>query len=100
MTKIDLDLDSDPALIARRLGPGNFGRIARRTGIDKQHVSRSCQGLREPSLDVAGLIAEAAGVSLDEFWAHTKRFRQVRVAKPRRRAICADEDIEDKAVTT
>lgn len=83
--------DSDPDLIGRRLGPGNFGRIARRTGIDKQHVSRSCQGLREPSLDVAGLISQAAGVSLDEFWEHTKRFRKARAPRPRRQLEYEDE---------
>lgn len=64
--------------VAIRLGPGNFGRIARRTGYDKQHVSRSCRGLREPSLDVAKHIADAAGVTMDEFYDFTSKLRIVR----------------------
>lgn len=62
--------------ISRRLGPGNFGRLARRTNLDMRHVSRVCRGLREPSLDVAKRIADAAGVTLDEFYDHTFPLRQ------------------------
>lgn len=66
--------------VAIRLGPGNFSRIARRAGLDNIYVGRVCKGLREPSFDVARMIAEAAGVTLDELWEHTAQFRQVRTA--------------------
>jgi hypothetical protein len=52
--------------LGARLGPGNFGRISRRAGVSKFHVSRFLKGTRGASFDVAGDIAEAAGVSLDE----------------------------------
>lgn len=65
--------------IATRLGSGNFGRIARRTGYTKQHVSRACQGKREPSLDVAKHLADAAGVTLDQFYTYTSGFRKVKL---------------------
>ena len=69
--KVSVTVD-DPS---KRLSAGQFGRIARRTGLTKQHVSRVCRGLREPTFDVAKVIAEAAGVTLDELHAHTMRFR-------------------------
>lgn len=63
----------DPSV---RLGNGNYGRISRRTGLTKQHVSRVLRGLREPTLDVAALIAREAGVTLDELYEHTMKFRK------------------------
>ena len=65
------------------LGSGNYRRIARMTGIDTIHVSRVLRGLREPSFDVAAIIAEAAGVSLDELKEYTYQFRTPRTAAPR-----------------
>jgi Helix-turn-helix. len=65
----------------QRLGPGNFGRIARRTGISKNHVSRVLRGLREPSFDVAADIASAAGVTMETLHEWTLRFRKRRIAK-------------------
>ncbi len=69
--------------LATRLGPGNFNRIARRSGVSKYHVSRVLRGLREPSFDVAADIALAAGVSLDELHKWTIKFR------PRRKSTKA-----------
>lgn len=68
--------------VAERLGPGNFKRISRMTGISCHHVSRVCRGLREPSFDVACIIAEAAGVTLEQFKNHTHGIRTPRVAQP------------------
>lgn len=68
-------------LVASRLGPGQYGRIARRTGLDRLYISRVCRGLREPSFDVAKMIADGAGITLDELWAHTAKYRNVRVAR-------------------
>lgn len=73
----------ETALRHKRLGMGNFGRIAKRTGFTKQHVSRVLRGLREPSFDVAAVIARAAGVTLDELHAHTLQFR-IPKFRPRR----------------
>lgn len=63
----------------KRLSPGNFGRIAKRTGHTKQHISRVCRGLRVPSFDVAANIARAAGVTMDQLHAHTLKSRKMRV---------------------
>lgn len=70
--EVEPDPIDDPS---KRLSAGNFGRIARRTGFTEQHISRVCRGLREPSFDVAAVIAEAAGVTLDQLHAHTMKFR-------------------------
>lgn len=61
-----------------RLGPGNFGRIARRTGITKNHVSRVLRGLRRPTFDYAYLIAREGGVTMEQLYDHIVKFRPAR----------------------
>lgn len=61
--------------VTTRLSPGNFGRIARRAHITKNHVSRVLRGLREPSFDMAADIAESAGVSMETLHQWTLQYR-------------------------
>jgi len=41
-------------------------RLAQLTGITQSHVYRLVSGEQQPSLDVAGRIADALGVTVDE----------------------------------
>lgn len=59
-----------------RLGPGNFGRIGRRTGITKNHVSRVLRGLRSPTFDYAFLIAQEGGVTMEQLYHHIAKFKK------------------------
>lgn len=64
---------TDTQKLVKKLGPGNYRRIARHTGLTPQHVSRVLRGLRGCSLRVAAKIALAADVDLEELY----RFIQV-----------------------
>jgi transcriptional regulator with XRE-family HTH domain len=52
--------------INRTLGPGNYHRIARETGVTPQHISRFIRGLRGATFELAIAVAESAGVGLDD----------------------------------
>lgn len=54
--------------VDRRLSAGNYGRIARRAKITKQHVARVLKGKSGVSLSCAFAISMAAGVTLDEMF--------------------------------
>lgn len=51
-------------------GNGNYLRIADKAGVTPGHVSRVLRGSKGASLHVAARIARAAGVTLDELYAH------------------------------
>lgn len=64
------------------LGPGNYRRIAREAGLTPAHVGRVLNGKRGSNFFVAGRIALAAGVSLDDL--HQFLARLDRIAPGRR----------------
>jgi transcriptional regulator with XRE-family HTH domain len=53
------------ARLQQRLG---HKRLARRTGIDRRHLSRIERGLRRPSLTTAMLISQALRLERDFEW--------------------------------
>ena len=69
------------------LGPGNYKQIARDAGLTYQHVSRVLRGMKTCSVDVAVLIAQSAGVTLDQLWAfiESNRVSRLRAEKIERR---------------
>lgn len=69
------------ASTSTRLSPGNFGRLARRTGFTKNHISRVLRGIRKPTFDAAAIIAREAGVTLEELHEWTLQFRKSMVPK-------------------
>jgi transcriptional regulator with XRE-family HTH domain len=48
------------------LGYGQYGSLARKTGLSRQQVSRVMKGLSGTPLTTASQLAKAAGVTLDE----------------------------------
>lgn len=76
--------------LAARLGPGNFGRISRRAGVSKFHVARFLKGYRGASFDIAGDIAEAADVSLDDL---RRWLAPTRPGRPSRKVV--REELEE-----
>ncbi len=55
------DLDTLDTL----LGSGNYKRIARLTGLSRQHVGRVLNGRGRPSIRTASAISTAVGVDID-----------------------------------
>lgn len=74
---------------AEKLGPGNYGGIARRAGISKQHVSRVLRGERNCSLPVGARIAAAARVSLDQLYKFTVKLETHVRGRPTRKSLIA-----------
>lgn len=54
------------AELAEVLGYGQYGSLARKTGLSRQQVSRVMKGLSGTPLTTARQLAKAAGVTLDE----------------------------------
>jgi transcriptional regulator with XRE-family HTH domain len=52
--------------LAEVLGYGQYGSLARKTGLSRQQVSRVMKGLSGTPLTTARQLAKAAGVTLDE----------------------------------
>lgn len=57
-----------PRQLISLLGPGNYHRIARGSGYTPQYISRVLRGKIGVRFHGAAVIAEAAGVTLDELW--------------------------------
>src|SRR5215207_3587791 len=70
--------------LARSLGRGNYGPIARKAELETAHVSRVLRGMRGVSLVVASRIADAAGVSLDELRAFIEATGETSYLRTRR----------------
>ncbi len=66
--------------INRTLGPGNYHRISRATGVTPQHVSRFLRGMRGATFDTAVAIADSAEVGLDDVRFYINKLVEVEVA--------------------
>lgn len=53
--------------LSKLLGPGNYGVLARKSGYDRSHVRKVLSGKVNCTLDFACVIADFAGVTLDDF---------------------------------
>ncbi len=58
---------ADLQRLTELLGPGNYGVLARKSGYDRSHVRKVLSGKVNCTLDFACVIADFAGVSLDDF---------------------------------
>lgn len=68
--------NSEPRIeLSSSLGPGNFFRLARASGISRSHVSRILRGVASPSFSTAMRLAQAAGVTGDVLHAYIKGLR-------------------------
>lgn len=60
------------------LAPGNYYSLAERSGLSRQHVARVLSGRGGVTLESAGRIAEAAGVTIGELQAHIDEMKRMR----------------------
>lgn len=58
-----------PEHVIARLSIGQYGKLARMSGMSKQHISRALNGYRGLSFHSAARLAMAADVSLDHLYA-------------------------------
>lgn len=57
------------------LGPGNYGRIAKKSGYTRQHVGRVLRAENGTTLESARTIATAAGVTIDQLHEYISKQR-------------------------
>lgn len=79
------------------LDSGNYYRLAQQTGLVRQHISRALNGKGRLSLEAAGRIAKAAGISIDEVEKYIeekgKQGREEREEKKRKKIEERDREI-------